>query len=230
MRRRTACSAFVLGAASPAVLAQIVGRQARIGFLIEVLDPFWQRAALEPLRRGLRELGYIEGENMVFEIRSARGQKRAPEAADERVAAAQARCAGRRFSRRRTGRQGFDPNAARGRGRCRQPGRHGARCDDGTPRRQYHGHQRLCGRARRQAPADRSRARPGCGPGGHPVQSRRRSACRTRSRHSRMATHAPEADPRVRSPRAGRIRGRVRGHGARRRRGLWSYSRTETRT
>jgi putative ABC transport system substrate-binding protein len=74
MRRRTACSAFVLGAASPAVLAQIVGRQARIGFLIEVLDPFWQRAALEPLRRGLRELGYIEGENMVFEIRSAEGK------------------------------------------------------------------------------------------------------------------------------------------------------------
>ena len=48
MRRRTACSAFVFGAASPAVLAQIVDRKARIGFLIEVLDPFWHRAALEP--------------------------------------------------------------------------------------------------------------------------------------------------------------------------------------
>ena len=56
-------------------MAQVVGRKARIGFLTEApLDQVWQRAAVEPLRRGLRELGYIEGENMVFEIRSADGK------------------------------------------------------------------------------------------------------------------------------------------------------------
>jgi len=75
MRRRTACSALVLLAASPVVLAQIVGRTARIGFLIEnPLDEGARRAALEPFRRGLRELGYIEGQNIVLEIRSAGGK------------------------------------------------------------------------------------------------------------------------------------------------------------
>jgi len=75
MRRRTACAAVLILAASPLVLAQVVGRKARIGFLTEApLDQVWQRAAVEPLRRGLRELGYVEGENMVFEIRSAEGK------------------------------------------------------------------------------------------------------------------------------------------------------------
>jgi putative ABC transport system substrate-binding protein len=69
VRRRTACSAVVC-------LAQAAGRKARVGFLTEApLDAIWQRAALEPFRRGLRELGYIEGQNLVLEIRSAEGKK-----------------------------------------------------------------------------------------------------------------------------------------------------------
>jgi hypothetical protein len=72
MRRRTACSALVFLPASPELLAQGPARKARIGFLTEApLDSVWQRAALEPFRRGLRELGYIEGQQ-TWSSRSAR--------------------------------------------------------------------------------------------------------------------------------------------------------------
>ena len=75
MSRRTACAAFVLAACPRLVLAQVAGRKARIGFLTEApLDHVWQRAAVEPFRRGLRELGHVEGENVVLEIRSAQGK------------------------------------------------------------------------------------------------------------------------------------------------------------
>ena len=75
MRRRSACSAVVFLAASPLTAAQVAERKARIGFLTEApLDQVWQRAAVEPFRRGLRELGYREGQNMVLEIRSAEGK------------------------------------------------------------------------------------------------------------------------------------------------------------
>jgi len=74
MRRRTASSAVVLLAASP-VRAQVADRKPRIGFFTEApLDEVWQRAALEPFRRGLSELGYIDGQNIVLEIRSAQGK------------------------------------------------------------------------------------------------------------------------------------------------------------
>ena len=66
---------FVFLASAPAALAQVVGRKARIGFFTEApLDQVWQRAAVEPFRQGLRELGYIEGQNIVLEIRSAEGK------------------------------------------------------------------------------------------------------------------------------------------------------------
>jgi len=75
MRRRTACSAVVFLATPPAGLAQVTDRKPRIGFFTEApLDEVWQRAALEPFRRGLRELGYIEGQNTVLEVRSAEGK------------------------------------------------------------------------------------------------------------------------------------------------------------
>ena len=86
VNRRSACAvAFSLWAMPPAILAQVVGRKARIGFLIEpALDQDVQRVTVEPFRRGLRELGYVEGQNVVIEYRSADGKyERLRELADE---------------------------------------------------------------------------------------------------------------------------------------------------
>ena len=75
MRRRTACSALILMASAPAATGQVVGRKARIGFFTEApLDQVWQRSAVEPFRQGLRELGYVDGQSIVLEMRSAEGK------------------------------------------------------------------------------------------------------------------------------------------------------------
>ena len=62
-----------------------MGRKARIGVLAEPpLDHFMQRAVVDPFWQGLRELGYIEGQNIVVELRSADGKyERLRELADE---------------------------------------------------------------------------------------------------------------------------------------------------
>ena len=86
MNRRTACTAaFALLALPHVIRAQGVGRKARIGFLVEPpLDPAFRRAIVEPFRQALRELGYVEGQNIVLEFRSADGKhERLPELANE---------------------------------------------------------------------------------------------------------------------------------------------------
>jgi putative ABC transport system substrate-binding protein len=76
MRRRTVFSAFLFMASAPVAMAQVVGRKARVGFLTDApLDQTWQRAAVEPFRQGLRELGYVDGQSIVLEIRSAEGKR-----------------------------------------------------------------------------------------------------------------------------------------------------------
>ena len=66
---------FALLASPQVIRAQVVGRKARIGFLAEAaLDPVVQRAIVDPFRQGLRELGYVEGQNVVIEFRWADGK------------------------------------------------------------------------------------------------------------------------------------------------------------
>jgi putative ABC transport system substrate-binding protein len=68
-----------------AARAQQVGRIWRIGVL-ETISPELNTANFDALRQGLRNLGYIEGQNLVIEYRSADGQmERFPELANELV-------------------------------------------------------------------------------------------------------------------------------------------------
>ena len=75
MRRRTVVLSGLL--ASPLRgLAQPAGRMARIGFIGgSAPDPAVLRTWVEPLRQGLRELGYVEGRNFTIEFRWTGGKQ-----------------------------------------------------------------------------------------------------------------------------------------------------------
>ena len=75
MDRRTFLGAFASGllAAPLAARAQQPGKVYRIGML-ERTSPATNAANFEAFRRGLRELGYVEGKNLVIEYRSADGR------------------------------------------------------------------------------------------------------------------------------------------------------------
>jgi putative ABC transport system substrate-binding protein len=81
MDRRTFIGTLAGGllAVPLAAEAQPAGKVYRIGML-ERTSPATNAANLEAFRRGLRELGYVEGKNLVIEYRSADGR-------DERYAA-----------------------------------------------------------------------------------------------------------------------------------------------
>jgi putative tryptophan/tyrosine transport system substrate-binding protein len=85
--RRTflASTGAVLLAAPLAAQAQQAGKVYRIGML-ETISTALNAANLDAFRQGLRELGYIEGQNVVIEYRSADGrQERFPDLATELV-------------------------------------------------------------------------------------------------------------------------------------------------
>jgi putative tryptophan/tyrosine transport system substrate-binding protein len=87
MDRRTflAGTGAVLLAAPLAAEAQQAAKVARIGYLAANLGA--NRELLEAVRQGLRDLGYVEGRNLVIEYRSAEGQpERLPSLAAELVA------------------------------------------------------------------------------------------------------------------------------------------------
>ena len=86
MRRRTFLAMVPAGllAAPLAAQAQPAGKVPRVGFLLG-FSPGPSRE-VDAFRRGLRELGYIEGQNIAIDYRYARGQvERLPELAAELV-------------------------------------------------------------------------------------------------------------------------------------------------
>ena len=85
MRRREFIAGLGAVAWPLASVAQQVGRFFRIGIL-EAIPAERNAANLAALRRGLRDLGYIEGQNLVLEYRSADGRaERFPDLVSELV-------------------------------------------------------------------------------------------------------------------------------------------------
>ena len=85
-----ALCAMLFALCVPADAQQTAGKIPRIGFLSRELHPSDSRAAraprLEAFRQGLRELGYIEGKNLIIEYRYADGRpERLPALAEELV-------------------------------------------------------------------------------------------------------------------------------------------------
>jgi len=84
------CSGGLLITIDFSANAQQVGKIPRIGYLSRDLHPADSRAPapynLEALQRGLRELGYIEGKNIIIEYRYSEGRlERLPALAEELV-------------------------------------------------------------------------------------------------------------------------------------------------
>ena len=87
MDRRTFIGGVAGGllAAPLAARAQQVGKVYRIGIL-ETIPAAQNAANLDALRKGLRDLGYVEGRNLIIEYRSADGRaERFPDLASELV-------------------------------------------------------------------------------------------------------------------------------------------------
>ena len=78
------CALGCLGVAPLAVVAQQPTRVYRIGYLLGT--PGEQEPFLEAFLEGMRTLGYVEGQNLVLEVRAAAGQyERLPDLATELV-------------------------------------------------------------------------------------------------------------------------------------------------
>jgi len=76
----SAILAFVLLAAPLVAETQQSAKVARIGLVTTTSSEHPQRELSDAFRRGLRELGYVEGQNIVIEYRSAQGRaERLPE-------------------------------------------------------------------------------------------------------------------------------------------------------
>jgi hypothetical protein len=76
--------AFVLVECGAAALAQEPKKVPRIGYL-SAFDPATESTRFEAIRRSLRDLGYIEQQNIAFEYRSSERRRDLPELAAELV-------------------------------------------------------------------------------------------------------------------------------------------------
>ena len=85
MDRRAFVVCTVAALAAPLAAAQQAAKIARIGYL--AVDPVASSDRSEAFRRGLRDLGYVEGRNVVIEYRDAEGKpERLPALAAELIA------------------------------------------------------------------------------------------------------------------------------------------------
>ena len=86
-RRAALVTALVAFAAPLAAQPKPAARRVRIAFLsASTPDPVAMRTQVEPLRQGLRELGWVEGQNLVIEFRWAEGKfERLPGLLDELI-------------------------------------------------------------------------------------------------------------------------------------------------
>ena len=86
-RRAAIVTALVAFAAPLAAQPKPVARKVRIAFLsASTPDPVTLRTQVEALRQGLRELGWVEGQNLVIEFRWAEGKfERLPGLLDELI-------------------------------------------------------------------------------------------------------------------------------------------------
>ena len=87
--RKTALASILFAGALLAVAVTVEAQQPnkiyRIGYLSSV-DPAADAPVVEPIRRALRELGYLEGKNIFIEYRHGAGRRdRATELANELV-------------------------------------------------------------------------------------------------------------------------------------------------
>jgi putative ABC transport system substrate-binding protein len=72
MERRTFLGTLAGGLLAPPLAAE--AQQARKAYRIGLLSPTSQSPSIEAIRDGLRTLGYVEGQNLVIEYRSAEGR------------------------------------------------------------------------------------------------------------------------------------------------------------
>jgi len=85
-RRRLLIAVGVSALAAPFVsIAQQPVKVWRIGFLGQVSASALAATRVDPLRQGLREFGYIEGKNLVIEVRGANKYEQLPALAEELV-------------------------------------------------------------------------------------------------------------------------------------------------
>jgi len=204
--------------ARPAVArrwSQPVRRTARIGFLAEPpADEVMLRTVAEPFRAGLRALGYVEGQTVSIEFRWADGRHERLSALAAELLRLELYVLVAAFPAPRARGQGRNTNRPGGRNRRRRPGRHGARCNHGAPRRQRDRNKFVGHGTRRETLATAARPR-ACGtPSGDSHEPQCRSTRRYRSARARLGKVAGLSDPAIRGTRTGRFQGGVRGAGS----------------
>ena len=111
------------------------GKVYRIGFLRAGQPPV---TYIEGFRQGLRELGYVDGQNVVVEFRATDGKRRSTSAACRRAGAVESRCHPGFGCASGSGSQESDHVGADRLCGRRRPGRARARPEPGTPGWQHH--------------------------------------------------------------------------------------------